>query len=414
MYNDREYKKEAEENCHAQRTKKKRHTEETSAQSPMTAINIPEVLAANGAGAVIVVLLFLFRIRQQQTSQLHERLFNVMLISILAALIAETTSYCIDGRDFPGCSVLQYITNTVCLSQTSVVGFLWCLFVDYRIYCSPRRLKKKAALLSIPMAVILMLMVVNLFGNGILFVITPENEYARGTLNLLIYVVLFLFFVESIVNVRRARQREMIPFVFPVYCFVVLCMIGTVIQGFFYGLSIGWLSASIAVVFAYLELQTANSYVDAVSGLCNRQYINHHLTQVVNSGGKLHGILLDINDFKAINDIHGHSVGDRAICAMGKILNRSIFHNAIAMRMGGDEFVVFLSESSHEECQAQMEAIRNQIEEFNQNENELFDLSVSMGSACLDGNSVEDFFAKMDSTMYEVKRNYHLQKKNQS
>lgn len=123
----------------------------------------------------------------------------------------------------------------------------------------------------------------------------------------------------------------------------------------------------------------------------------------------MHGILLDINDFKDINDKYGHTIGDRAIRAMGKILSQSAFSNAIALRMGGDEFVVFLSESSDKECKAQIDVIYSNIEKFNKNMSELFDLSASIGSGHFDGQNEEAFFDQMDATMYEVKRKYHKQ-----
>lgn len=315
-------------------------------------INIPEILVANGAGAGIVVFLLLFRIRQEQARQVHERIFSIMLFSILAALIAETTSFLIDGKIFPGCFHLQYLTNFICTAQAPIMVFLWCLFADYRIFCSTKRLKRKAGILGVPLAIILVVLLGDLFGNGIIYRVDAQNCYARGKLNIIVYVVMFAFFVESAINVRRAQKKGNLPFFFPAYSFAITCLMGTVLQGCFYGLATGWLSASVAVIFTYLELQTANSYVDSITGLFNRRYANYYLLQVVRSGTGIYGIMLDINDLKLINDVHGHAMGDRAIRAMGGVLSRSVFRNAVAMRMGGDEFVVILSNSSDQECQA--------------------------------------------------------------
>ena len=371
-------------------------------------LNISEILIANGTGMVMVAFFLFFRLRkQQQLRQVHEQIFSMTLVFILVALIAETFSSLIDGRIFTGCFFLQYLSNTLCIALVVVVGFSWCLFVDYRIYCNTNRLKRKAAILGIPLLLIIVMLLGNLFGNGIIFAISPENRYIRGRLNIITYVVLFIYIVESVANALNARKKGVTPFFFPIYCFVVPCMVGTIFQGFFYGLSIGWLATSMATVFVYLELQTANYYVDGLSGLFNRQYMNYYLSQKAQRDSKLHGIMLDINDFKSINDVHGHTVGDRAIHTMGKILSQSIFRNAIAMRVGGDEFVIFLYNSSDEECQEQMESIQNQIEEFNKSGNELFNLSASMGRGHFDGRSVEKFLSEMDSAMYEMKREYH-------
>lgn len=372
-------------------------------------LNIPEILVANGAGIVMVAFLFLFRIKQKHSHQVHDQIFSVMLVSILLALIGETTSFCIDGREFTGCCFLQYLMNVICLSQTAVVAFLWCLFVDYRIYYSRKRLKKKAVILSVPLIVFLAMLLGDLFGAGLIFEIIAGNVYVRGKLCGMTYIVVLILFVESIINSCTAQRKGVVPFLFPVYWFTIPSMVGMALQGCFYGISVGWLSASIAAVFIYTELQTFNSYIDTTSGLYNRKYINYYLSQTIYNGNNLHGILLDINDFKDINDEYGHIIGDRAIRAMGKILSQAAFSNAIALRMAGDEFVVFLSESSDSECQAQINAIYSNIEKFNKNTSEPFELSVSMGSGYFDGQNKEAFFDQMDATMYEVKRQYHKQ-----
>lgn len=373
-------------------------------------LNIPEILVADGTGIIMVTFLLLFRMRKQQLSQVHERIFSCVLVLSLIALTGEMVSFLIDGRTFPGCFFLQYVCNFFCVGLVVVVGFLWCLFVDYRIYCNKKRLKYKAAALCAPLLLLVTLLLSDLFGTGIIFTVDSENRYARGRFSILTYVLVFIYFMESIINAHRARKKGIVPFFFPIYCFVVPCMVGTMIQALFYGISTGWLATSIAAVFVYMELQTSNYYMDELSGLFNRQYMNYYLSQTAQQNSKIYGVLLDIDDFKLINDIHGHSAGDRAIHCMGRILVQSMHHNAVAMRMGGDEFVIFLADSSERECQKQMESIQNQIERFNKGGNEPFQLSVSMGSACFDGASVENFLAEMDAAMYERKRDYHCSK----
>lgn len=375
-------------------------------------INVPEILVANCAGLIIVAFLLFFRIRKQkQFIQAHEKIFSIMLVLILAAITSETVSFLIDGQKFRGCFFIQHLSNFICLGFMVALGFLWSLFVDYRIYNNTKRLRRKARLLSIPLLIIDLLMIGDLFGNGIIFSITADNCYIRGKLNILIYIVLFLYLMESVANAYHAQKKGITPFFFPIYCFIVPCMVGTICQGCFYGLSVGWLSTSVASMFIYFELQTVDYYMDELSGLFNRRFMNYYITQKSQRNNKFYGIVLDINDFKSINDIHGHTTGDRAIYVMGKILSQSIFQNAIAVRVGGDEFVIFLSDSNEKECVEQMELIQQNIDNFNKSKTESFHLSVAMGSECFDGKSMENFLSKMDFNMYEAKRQYHDSKK---
>ena len=65
--------------------------------------------------------------------------------------------------------------------------------------------------------------------------------------------------------------------------------------------------------------------MDETSGLFNRKYMNFYLEKAHKTNPRqLYGIMMDVNDFKKINDRYGHSMGDRAIREIGKILSASL------------------------------------------------------------------------------------------
>ena len=70
------------------------------------------------------------------------------------------------------------------------------------------------------------------------------------------------------------------PGFFPIFYFVVPCIIDTVIQGMFFGISTEWLSASVAFILVYVEFQSFNSFIDDLSGLFNRKYMYHYLYHI--------------------------------------------------------------------------------------------------------------------------------------
>ena len=59
------------------------------------------------------------------------------------------------------------------------------------------------------------------------------------------------------------------------YYFVITCAVGTVLQGAFYGMAFGWLSVAIAFVFVDSQLRSLRSYIDELSGLFGRKYMNY-------------------------------------------------------------------------------------------------------------------------------------------
>ncbi|KPQ23354.1 MAG: hypothetical protein HLUCCA13_13880 [Halomonas sp. HL-48] len=119
-------------------------------------------------------------------------------------------------------------------------------------------------------------------------------------------------------------------------------------------------------------------------------------------------LFLDINDFKSINDIHGHAMGDRILCTVARRLEGCVRETDNVARIGGDEFTVLLTEiqSAHAVTQKieQILAVINQplSAEFG----EVKMPSCSIGVACYpaDGEDAETLVSHADSHMYKIKR----------
>ncbi len=373
-------------------------------------MNLPEILVSNCTGAILIIFLFLMRIQNSETKQVGAWLNDSALIATLLALITETLSFLLDGRMFTGCRFLLYLTNTLCTGASAYVGFVWCLFVDFRIYRNLNRLRKKFVALGLPFFIIMGFLGINLFGTGIIFSLSDQNVYSRGSLNLLLYILLLVYYVNSILTVRRSRHDGLTVKFFPILYFVVPCIIGTVVQSLFYGIATGWLAVSVSFVFVHIQLQNFNTYIDELSGLFNRKYLTFCLERAHKQSPRdLYGIMLDVNDFKSINDNYGHSVGDQALQAVGRILSSSLPENAIALRVGGDEFIVLFHSRSDAKLDEVSASIKTHLQAFNQTTTAPFRLSFSMGSARYDGHSTERFLNEMDANMYQEKKAYHQQ-----
>lgn len=372
-------------------------------------INIPEILVANGTGAFLVLFLLLYRIRIAQMNQFDEKAYNFMLIVTFIATINETLSFIIDARPGFIFHILQYISNTISSASSGIIGYCWCLFVEYHIHRNFERIKKKSRILAIPLIIATILIIINLLGTGIIFDISKENVYTRGPMNFILYIFVFVYYIESIYTVHKAKYDSILVEFFPIYYFIIPCMIGTMIQGFFFGVSTIWLCVAIAFIIVYIEIQISISFIDDLSGLYNRKYMNHYLNKLQNDKPKhVYGFLMDINDFKAINDTYGHLKGDYALIQFGKILQHSIDKDSVAIRMGGDEFVIFAKLKSDEEALALKKQIKYNVRQFNLKSKEPFHLSFSIGIAKYNGKNIDAFLSAMDDSMYEAKNMHRL------
>ena len=372
-------------------------------------MNIPEILVANGTGAVLVLFLFLLRVRSEGKNSVGTKLFCRMLAVTLLAQAAETLSFLLDGVPGAASRFWLYLTNTICTGATVCVGFAWCLYVDFRVYRSTGRLRKRHLLLGVPLLALLVLLTINLFGTGWIFSISADNIYRRGPLNFLLYLLLACYYAESMRQVYKARRDGVTVEFFPVCYFVITCAVGTVLQGTFYGMAFGWLSVAIAFVFVDSQTRSLSGYTDELSGLFGRKYMNYCLDRIhATQEQDVYGIMMDVNCFKEINDTYGHAEGDRAIQEIGHILSGVLTANSVAIRMSGDEFMVLIRHGSEEILDETCAAIKRRVQHYNATAPAgSFQLSFSTGVAKYEGGSVEKFLVELDQRMYAEKRAFH-------
>jgi diguanylate cyclase (GGDEF)-like protein len=151
------------------------------------------------------------------------------------------------------------------------------------------------------------------------------------------------------------------------------------------------------------------STYDSLSGLLNRptfmRLAHRELISIRRHGYPLSAILLDLDDFKKINDLHGHLVGDSLIRSVGKILNTLTREHDLCCRYGGEEFLLLLPHTGLEGARELAEKLRAQIEAIDElpNDSALF-ASGSFGIAELEsGESLEPLFNRADQAMYRAK-----------
>jgi len=155
------------------------------------------------------------------------------------------------------------------------------------------------------------------------------------------------------------------------------------------------------------ELQYQATH-DHLTRLYNRQKFNYELEKEIKRENRYrHGLclmMLDIDNFKNINDTYGHDIGDIVLKDISNIIINSIRVTDYACRWGGEEFMVLLSETTVENGVKISETIRKNIEEY-KNSTIPDPITVSIGVAQfeIDKDSIDSFIKKVDISMYDAK-----------
>ncbi len=151
---------------------------------------------------------------------------------------------------------------------------------------------------------------------------------------------------------------------------------------------------------------------DPLTGLTNRSLFNDRLDQALHSAKSrnrsLALLFLDINDFKGINDVHGHAMGDRVLCVIARRLERCVLDSDLVARMGGDEFTVLLTDTpSREAISAKVvQILAVMAEPLGAEFGGVKMPSCSIGVAVypIDGEDADTLLSHADGDMYRIKR----------
>ena len=92
-----------------------------------------------------------------------------------------------------------------------------------------------------------------------------------------------------------------------------------------------------------LEEKELENYTDGLTGLYNRKYVEERLAEKVNAGERGFLFMFDMDNFKKVNDTYGHDAGDAVLTGFSEVLRDTLRNNDVACRLGGDEFMVFVS-----------------------------------------------------------------------
>ena len=163
-------------------------------------------------------------------------------------------------------------------------------------------------------------------------------------------------------------------------------------------------------IFCFKEkIEEAELYRDELTGLLRRGAFIRKVNECIYQENNFAVVMMDIDDFKYINDSYGHTAGDEILCQTADVFRQTIRERDIICRMGGDEFALLLTDvSEKEQVEEIILRICRQIECLHIKESENVSVSVSFGAKiCCDSFenlTFQSIYQKADAALYQAKQ----------
>jgi diguanylate cyclase (GGDEF)-like protein len=369
--------------------------------------NLESIYVANIIGIVLIAVLIVCNLwRLQSKSPSNINLLAMMFLA-LSSCIADPISYTMKGLPGTLPKIAVYATSTWLFAANMLAVFCWNRFLAYYLNGSMTRTTR--CMLNVTVSIGLFLLVINFF-HPIVFSIDADNLYSREKLYSFFLIVDYLLVINSLVTYYKSKRNGGILKFFPIWVYIVPIFIGGIVQSLFYGISVIPTSIAISIAGILASLQNEMIYRDVLTGIFNRAYLDYKLNKFAKRPKQdITGLMLDLNDFKRINDEYGHSVGDDALIATTRILQKAVGSHGIVIRYAGDEFITLINTQDDSETQSYIDRIQHLFESYNQNSGKPYKLTASIGSHKLNlkEESVDSFINTIDSRMYENKKAFY-------
>ena len=361
--------------------------------------------------AVLVLFLVLrnYRLRLK-TICCEEKVFVLFIWATLVMLVNETAIENLWAQPGWAIHLLLYVLQTVDYSLAVIIPLLWLYYCLFRIYHISSVKKKLRLLIALPAALYVIALLITLH-NGVAFSIDSANLYSAGIAYTGSYIVGLLYVIGAsvliLVKRKTLNRGEMIPYLL-IPAIPLALAIGEILLEPLTGLM--WAGTALVILEIQKLVLNNRTNIDHLTSLNNRMALDGYLRRMIHESHSTHTrlgvIMIDIDDFKSINDRFGHVEGDRALKATGDILRECFAGNFFIARYGGDEFTVVLKDCTEDMMAEYLKKLDEQRIKQNHTVKRPYEIMLSIGSWVFTDQeitSLHSLYMKVDTLMYNEK-----------
>lgn len=359
---------------------------------------------------IILILIYIQVLRHAGKTYYHNTLFLKILRITFIMLIVDILAR-FDGHPNTIFPLINQIGNFLLFIMTPILPSIWLGYAHFQIFKDQSRTKKLLMpLLSLNIINTITVILTQFY--GWFYYIDSANIYHRGqyyylsnvlNIGLLLFGFAMIYKNRSIID--RKYYRSLLFFSVPPF-------IGMILQSFFYGTSLILSGVVISILIVFLNIQSQDIFTDYLTEASNRRKLQSFMKYKIENSNKnksFSAIMLDLDEFKLINDNYGHEQGDIALQATVEMIKKLLSPEDLIARSGGDEFWIILNTASKDKVEEIIEMIKNEFRKYNLSNELPYHLDFSYGYAVYDYREnldVDQFQKKVDNLMYENKRKH--------
>jgi len=367
---------------------------------------LPVPLAVNMifTPVLVIILIFADYIRKYNTDQFQRRIFLEILVLVLLSMAGDFVYYLLAGR--PGGRtryVVFHIAHYLYYFCQVAAYYYAFLFIMYLAHKNPLRTRRVARLVWVGLWAHGVILFYNIF-RGFYFYVTADHQFHYGELYIIRLIISYAPIPLTVIDILLSRKYFDRKQTYMLLGFALLIGLGSVLDLWFKAGTLVWPCFTAGLLYTYFFIIRSDSNIDSLTGIGNRYSFNEFIRLLANTNTKYTIVMIDMDDFKRINDTYGHPEGDKALREMALLLKGSIRHTDFAARYGGDEFVLAVP------AQYDIESILNRLLQTLSAHNERgyrpYQLNISFGYDVFDPRgtqTIEEFLAHIDRLMYQHK-----------
>lgn len=368
--------------------------------------------------AYVICLIMMADVKKRQRTLADEIIFSSLLTDIMLGMTADVFMVSYNGFDESRfTAVLLWFSAGVFCVSLLVLPILWGFFLWEMLFGIDERIMTRFPQILGGVSFVVILLLLGNFRSHFFYAVDAENVYHIEIIRILNFVLFYvglLVLPSIVVKIWREHLWNNIPrdqkiSLLWIYLAPSVYSLASVML---FQVNAFWMGITVGLLIVFINSQNSRNVLDPLTGAYNRGKCEQYLfTQVhaIREPRQVFYALIDVNDFKMINDTYGHETGDLALKTVVSVLKEIFHRNGDAVcRYGGDEFVLILPRKAGDDIASDISQAKRLLSETHSETP--CPISISVGFVAIMAGmtlSIEDIRKEADKKMYQEKMVYH-------